>query len=251
MTRIRRGHRAGTRAIVALLLALACAATALAAVNDLNEAGRAAYARGDYEAAERLFSQAVAQAPDEPVLHYHRGVALMRLSRWQAAYAAFENALRLRPAADVAAAAKAGMSSVAPFLKAPAKTNRANDVSIPLRKFAGGWMASVQVNNSRTVDLVVDTGASWCVISPELAADLGIEPGPRDESVTMQVVGGRTTGRVVKLASVRVGGAEAEDVTAVVHPVGPGIHGLLGNSFLSRFTVTLDPQEGVLHLRPR
>jgi len=251
MTRIRRGHRAGTRAIVALLLALACAATALAAVNDLNEAGRAAYARGDYEAAERLFSQAVAQAPDEPVLHYHRGVALMRLSRWQEAYAAFENALRLRPPAEVAAAAKAGMSSVAPLLKAPAKTNRANDVSIPLRKFAGGWMASVQVNNSRTVDLVVDTGASWCVISPELAADLGIEPGPRDESVTMQVVGGRTTGRVVKLASIRVGDAEAEDVTAVVHPVGPGIHGLLGNSFLARFTVTLDPQEGVLHLRPR
>ena len=67
----------------------------------------------------------------------------------------------------------------------------------------------------------------------------------------MQVVGARTTGPIVKLASVRVGDAEAEDVTAVVHPIGPGIHGLLGNSFLARFTVTLDPQEGVLHLRPR
>ena len=112
-------------------------------------------------------------------------------------------------------------------------------------------MASVQLNDSRTVEFMVDTGASSCVISPELAADLGIEPGPHAESVTMQVVGGRTRGPIVKLASVRVGGAEAEDVTAVIHPVGPGIHGLLGNSFLARFTVTLDPQEGVLHLRPR
>jgi clan AA aspartic protease (TIGR02281 family) len=252
MTRMRRRSRAAAGVIVAMILALACAVTALAAVNDLNEAGRAAYARGDYEAAERLFSQAIAQAPDEPVLHYHRGVALMRLSRWLEAYAAFENTLRLRPAADVAAAAKSGMSSVAPLIKAPApKTGRADDVSIPLRRVARVWMVSVRLNNSRTVDLVVDTGASACVISPELAVDLGIAPGPRAESVTMQVVGARTTGPIVKLASVRVGAAEVEDVTAVVHPIGPGIHGLLGNSFLAHFTVTLDPQEGVLHLRPR
>ena len=154
MTRMRRRSRAAAGVIVAMILALACAVTALAAVNDLNEAGRAAYARGDYEAAERLFSQAIAQAPDEPVLHYHRGVALMRLSRWLEAYAAFENTLRLRPAADVAAAAKSGMSSVAPLIKAPApKTGRADDVSIPLRRVARVWMVSVRLNNSRTVDL--------------------------------------------------------------------------------------------------
>jgi len=242
--------------ILALLFTLAFAVTTDAAPADLNEAGRAAYARGDYETAERLFSQAIAQAPDEPLLHYHRGVALMRLSRWQEAYTAFESTLRLRPAADVAAAAKAGMSSVAPLIKAPAaKTARADEVSIPLRRVGGRvggvWMASVRLNDSRTVEFMVDTGASSCVISPELAADLGIEPGPRAESVTLQVVGGRTKGPIVKLASVRVGSAEAEDVTAVVHPINPGVHGLLGNSFLGRFTVTLDPQQGVLHLRPR
>src|SRR5437870_11383437 len=101
MTRVPRRCRAVARVIVVMTLTLAFAVTADAAVADLNEAGRAAYARGDYEAAERLFSQAIAQAPDEPLLHYHRGVALMGLSRWQEAYTAFESALRLRPAADV------------------------------------------------------------------------------------------------------------------------------------------------------
>jgi predicted aspartyl protease len=49
----------------------------------------------------------------------------------------------------------------------------------------------------------------------------------------------------------RVGDAEVENVAAVVHSIGPGIEGLLGNSFLGRFTVTLDPDRGVLILRPR
>src|SRR5262249_21588444 len=147
-----------TRGILALFLALGFAVTAGAAVADLNEAGRAAYARGDYEAAERLFSQAIVQAPDEPLLHYHRGVALMRLSRWQEAYTAFESALRLRPAADVAAAAKAGMSSVAPLIKkAPTpRTARTDDVSIPLRRLGGVWMASGRLNDSRPGRFLVD-----------------------------------------------------------------------------------------------
>jgi len=252
MTPERQGRRTPARGTLALFLALVFAVTTGAAVSDLNEAGRAAYARGDYEAAERLFSQAAAQAPDEPLLHYHRGVALMRLSRWEEAYAAFESALRLQPPADVDTAAKAGLRSIAPLIRAAAvRTSRADEVSIPLRRVAGGWMASVRLNNSRTVELVVDTGASSCVISPELATALGIEPGPGAESVTMQVVGGRTTGPIIRLASVRLGDAEAEDVTAVVHPISPGIDGLLGNSFLARFTVTLDPQQGILHLRSR
>ena len=240
------------RARGTLFLALVFLATAGLTVADLNEAGKAAYARGDYEAAERLFSRALGQAPDEPLLHYHRGVALVRLSRWRAASAAFESALKLGPPADVAAAAKEGLRSLAPLLAPSAvRIGRPDEVSVPVRRVGGGWMASVRLNDSRTVELLVDTGASACVISPGLASALGVEPGPRAESVTMQVVGGRTTGPLVTLASVRVGDAEAEDVVAVVHPIAPGLDGLLGNSFLGRFTVTLDPRQGILHLRAR
>src|SRR5262249_43057610 len=74
MTRMRRRSRAGERAIVVMILALACAVTALAAVNDLNEAGRAAYARGDYEAAGRYFRPTLAQAPPGAILRNHPAV---------------------------------------------------------------------------------------------------------------------------------------------------------------------------------
>ena len=255
---------AGAALVVPLLL-LVCVtrAGAGAGVSDLNAAGTAAYSRGDYVAAERLFDQAVAQAPRDPLLHYHRGVTLMRLARWREASAAFETVLRLDPPADLAAPAQQGIRSLAPLLREPAPRNarsEANLVSltalgrktlVTLRRARGNWIADVNLNGSRTARFIVDTGASACVISPELAADLGIRPGPGAEMIPMQVVGGVTAGPRITLASVRVGDAEVENVAAVIHSIGPGIEGLLGNSFLGRFTVTVDPGRSVLILRPR
>jgi len=239
-------------ALLVPLLLLVCATRAGAAVSDLNDAGTAAYSRGDYIAAERLFDQAVAQAPRDPLLHYHRGVTLMRLSRWREASAAFETVLRLDPPADLAAPAQQGIRSLAPLLREPTPRNaRSEETVITLRRARGNWIADVNLNGSRTARFIVDTGASACVISPELAADLGIRPGPGAEMIPMQVVGGVTAGPRITLASVRVGDAEVENVAAVIHSIGPGIEGLLGNSFLGRFTVTVDPGRSVLILRPR
>jgi clan AA aspartic protease (TIGR02281 family) len=239
-------------AILGLLLCLVFATAAGAAFSDLNDAGTAAYSRGDYVAAERLFDQAVAQAPRDPLLHYHRGVTLMRLARWRDASAAFETVLRLNPPADLAATAQQGIRSLAPLLRGASPRNaRGEETLVTLRRAGGNWIAEVRLNGSRTARFVVDTGASACVISPELAADLGIRPGPGAEMIPMQVVGGITAGPRITLASVRVGDAEVENVAAVIHSIGPGIEGLLGNSFLGRFTVTVDPGRGVLILRPR
>ncbi|MGH7402907.1 MAG: aspartyl protease family protein [Candidatus Rokuibacteriota bacterium] len=236
-------------AILGSLLLLVFATSAGASAHDLNDAGKAAYSRGDYAAAERLFDQAVAQAPKDPLLHYHRGVTLMRLSRWREASAALEAVLRLSPPAELARAAQQGIRSLAPLLRGPAP--RSEETLVTMHRTGGNWIAEVRLNDSRPARFVVDTGASACVVSPELAAVLGIHPGPRAETVPMQVVGGVTAGLRVTIASVRVGDAEVENVAAVIHSIGPGIDGLLGNTFLGRFTVTLDPDKGVLILRPR
>jgi len=239
-------------AILGPLLGLIVAAGAAAATSDLNNAGKAAYARGDYVAAERLFNQALAQAPRDSLLHYHRGVTLMRLSRWREASAAFETVLRLNPPVDLADAAQQGIRSLAPLLREPGpRSARGEETVVTLNRARGNWIAEVRLNDSRTARFVVDTGASACVVSPELATALRIHPGPRAETVPMQVVGSLTAGLRVTIASVRVGDAEVENVAAVIHPIGPGIDGLLGNTFLGRFTVTLDPDKRVLLLRPR
>jgi clan AA aspartic protease (TIGR02281 family) len=223
-----------------------------ASIADLNDSGKAAYRNGDFITAERLFNQALIQAPDEPLLHYHRGITLMRLSRWREASAAFQTVLRLNPPPEVAAAAREGLQSLGPLMRIPAARSAAPDeTAIALLRAGGNWFAQVRLNDNRVARFLVDTGASTCVISPALASALDIRPDRRAAPVPLQTLSGLTSGHVVTIPSLRIGGVEAQDVIAVVHEVGPSMDGILGNTFLSRFTVTLDPERGLLHLTSR
>ncbi len=240
------------RALLLPLLGLILAGSVAATVSGLNEAGKAAYAKGDYTAAERLFGQALAQAPEEPLLHYHQGITLMRLSRWREASAAFEAALRLNPPEDVAAAAREGLRSLAPLLRQPAARGPAPDeTTVTLQRIGGNWFAQVRLNDARTARFLVDTGASTCVISPGLATALDIHPDRQAQPVPLETISGLTRGHLVTIPSLRVGDVEAQGVIAVVHPLGPSMDGILGNTFLSRFTMTLDSERGVLRLSSR
>ena len=48
----------------------------------------------------------------------------------------------------------------------------------------------------------------------------------------------------------RVGNLELRDAPVVLHDPGPGLDGILGNTFLSRYQVTVDADRRQLHLRP-
>jgi aspartyl protease family protein len=235
----------------AFLLVLVLLATLGATGAELDERGKAAYARGDYVLAEQLFGQAIARAPGNPVHHYHRAVALTRLSRWREASAAYEAVLRLRPSPEIAAAARTGLESLAPMTRRP-EPESVDTVEVPIHlQRAGIWTADVVLNDTRTVRFLVDTGATFCMISPALASTLGIDPGPRPEMMRIHALSGMTTGPLVSVPSVRLGDAEARNVAAVIHAIPPGMDGILGNTFLSRFTVTLDAERSMLTLRPR
>jgi len=249
-------------ALAAVLLACAGAGWA-----QLNEAGKAAYARGEYAEAERLFRQALAAAPEEPEIHYHRGVALTHLHRWAEAATAYEKALGLRPPASLAAAARQGLRAVEPLTRprapvpppeaggAPPPRPRPRRVELPsdtvrMGRHGGNWFVEVTLNDMQQATFLVDTGASACAITPELAEAIGIVPDPDEPPVLVRGVTGSTWGRRVKIPAIRVGETEARDVVAFVIPL-PGMQGILGNTFLSRYTATLDPAQGLLTLQPR
>ena len=80
--------------------------------------------------------------------------------------------------------------------------------------------------------------------------DLGINGGPDGTPVELQTLGGRTAGSPAIVGSLRVGDLELRDAPVVLHDPGPGLDGILGNTFLSRYQVTVDADRRQLHLRP-
>lgn len=216
----------------------------------LNEAGKAAYGRGEYATAADLFTQAIAGDPGQPLFHYHRAVALTQLRRWREASEAYLTAQQLKPPPSLAALVRDGLRALAPMVRSVRSGDR-ESISVALRPFRGIWLAETVINDRHSARFVVDTGATLCVLSPALAEALGIEPEPDAPVIELQTVNGRASGRLVSIPSLRVGEAEARGVAAVILPTGPEVDGILGNSFLARFAVTLESEHGVLHLRPR
>jgi predicted aspartyl protease len=117
---------------------------------------------------------------------------------------------------------------------------------------APGNLIDVIINGSRA-RLVIDTGASLVSLTPEMAARARITPDASD-LVEVKVVGGLLKQATGYAQTLQVGGATAANVPVLIaigskDAFGPGIDGLLGMSFLSRYTVALSP--GLLELKPR
>src|SRR5687768_894116 len=147
--------RRGGRFLTIAALSIVCTGAGWV---QLNEAGKAAYSRGELAEAERLFREAIAAAPEEPLSHYHRGVALTRLLRFEEAAAAYQRALRLNPPSSIASAARAGLRTVEPMTRLhtvdeglppparrPARPPRSElpGDSVRLRRSWGNWFVDV------------------------------------------------------------------------------------------------------------
>ncbi len=105
----------------------------------------------------------------------------------------------------------------------------------------GVWLAEVALNERVKRQFVVDTGASFTLISRQTAHELGIDIGENTLFTPMATASGFTFSPLVILKSLRVGKAVIEDVEAIVHTMPSEHDGLLGNSFFNKFRVVLDP----------
>jgi aspartyl protease family protein len=118
---------------------------------------------------------------------------------------------------------------------------------IVLHASSNGHFRSHGQINGRTVNFLVDTGASAVGMSVADAERIGLNYRA-GEPVQMQTANGSTMGWLVKLNSVRLGSIEIYDVEGVVSPA-PMSYVLLGNSFLTRFQMTRMNDQLVLEQR--
>ena len=99
----------------------------------------------------------------------------------------------------------------------------------------GQYQATIEIEGQR-VAAMVDTGASFLVLSAQDADRLGIRPLPADFKIPVSTANGRAFVAKVQLRSVRLGGIEVRDVAALVGDRGQLSTTLLGMSFLSRLS---------------
>ena len=211
---------------------------------DLHTRAAAAFDRRDYVEALRLWSHAVSLQPSDARFHYLRGQALAHLGLRTSAADAFQVSLLLEPTADVARDAMAGLAG----LTLPAAPE--SEVVVPLESGLGVWVVPVVINGVHHGRFLLDTGSSVVVVAPAFAAQMRLIQRDGGEAVELQTLGGRTRGPASIVASLRVAGAELKDLPVVVHDPGPGLDGILGNTFLTHYRMTVDADHRQLTLRP-
>lgn len=123
----------------------------------------------------------------------------------------------------------------------------AKGTRIALTAGSGGHFIANGSINGRSVQFLVDTGASLVSMSSAQAEQAGIN-FKAGQATQMHTANGISSGWRVKLDSVRIGDVEVLAVDAVVTPQ-PMPFLLLGNSFLSRFQMLRDGDQLTLSKR--
>lgn len=115
-------------------------------------------------------------------------------------------------------------------------SHRSDVFSTPIvRRESGIPVIKVQFNNQHTYEMLVDTGASFTLVTPEMADKIGIKPDgvilmstPSDSNVPVPTA---------RIASVSSGGATSRNLTVAISPTLP--YGLLGQNFFGHYDMTI------------
>ena len=130
-----------------------------------------------------------------------------------------------------------GIYVIVDNIQNPNKAYRLGDNanSVTLRRGLDGHYRAEALINNQKVDVLVDTGATGVAISQSVADKLGLKS---IDAIRTNTANGDSMGYMVRLTSVKVGGVEARNVSAMI---APGLDGdvLLGMSYLGRMDVRL------------
>jgi aspartyl protease family protein len=114
--------------------------------------------------------------------------------------------------------------------RAPVHSGR----TLTLESGRGGHFETEARISGRTLNFLVDTGASLVILRQSDAARIGIRPMHSDFTATVSTANGKTKAAPAKLERVEFGGITVYDVTALVMPDEALSSNLLGMSLLSK-----------------
>ncbi|MCG9126780.1 clan AA aspartic protease [Candidatus Poribacteria bacterium] len=104
-----------------------------------------------------------------------------------------------------------------------------------------------------TVDLILDTGASYTTINPGILSDLGYDlSDPNLHKIDFITASGNTKASIIPVSKLCVIGHtfEGMEVAANYLPVDTYAHGLLGANFLSCLDISISYSKHTIHTEP-
>ena len=110
-------------------------------------------------------------------------------------------------------------------------------------------LVRMQVNNSKPLRFIFDTGASITFLSSKRVSELGLKSSGQASG---EATGGSITASIIKGVSLKVPGAEVSNqiIAAMNFPTVPGFEydGVIGYDFINQFVVEIDYQAKVMNL---
>jgi aspartyl protease family protein len=125
--------------------------------------------------------------------------------------------------------------------------------AVPLQTRGAIVAVSASLNDTLSLNLVIDTGATYTMISRSAAKSLGVDLEAKLPTVSFRTANGVIQAPIIALQSVEVGGMRVANLEAAVHDVfeDSALSGLLGLNFLGNFRMDIDTGKGVLVLEKR
>jgi clan AA aspartic protease (TIGR02281 family) len=130
----------------------------------------------------------------------------------------------------------------------PKKVSEPEGITVDLVRKHELLLAEVVLNEKIKQHFIVDTGASFTLINLPTAKELGITIDENTPFIPIFTASSLIFTPLATLRSIRVGEAEVENVDVLIHNMPSDSAGLLGNSFLNKFKVVLDSNNGKMTL---
>jgi aspartyl protease family protein len=145
------------------------------------------------------------------------------------------------------------IQGAAPSSSLPAAPPAPTKASVPFEKHGSVVIVKATLNGKTPVKLILDTGASFTMISSATAKQLDIDTNQNPRSMPFQTANGMIQAALINLDSISVAGLELKNLTAAVHDGLPDseVAGLLGLNFLTNFRLDIDSEKGIVHLEKK
>lgn len=212
---------------------------------DTFQDGIRAYNQQDYFTAEKCFKRALIYSPDNYFIRYYLAITLVKNNKNEEAKIQYLTIVKTAPNTDAAYKSMQGLN-----LLANRNQQESDRVVLDISNHNTALVVNnVLINNQAQANFILDSGATYTVISTALAAKLGISTAYA-QKVTVMTANGQISAAKAVLDSVKVNGLTARNVEVTIFdiPTTQNTSGLLGLSFINKFKVTIDRKNGKLIL---